>query len=59
MSKLLLGDGDVLRQRAGVAVGLGQMAVEAGSCPGVDVAGKAAPNKSRRNHTPGGELDLQ
>jgi hypothetical protein len=59
MSKLLLRDGDVLRQQAHMAVGLGLLAVEAGSCPGVDVAVKALPNKSRRNHTPGGELDLQ
>jgi hypothetical protein len=48
--------GDVLWQQAGVAVGLGLLAVEAGSRPGVDVAGKAAPKISRRNLTLGGEL---
>ncbi len=54
MGKPPLRDGDV-RQQAGVEVGLGLLTVEAGSCLGVNVAGKAAPNKPRRNHTPGGE----
>ncbi len=44
-------DGDVLQQHAGEVVGLGLLAVEAGSSPGVDITGKAAPNKSRRNHS--------
>jgi hypothetical protein len=39
-----------------MVVGLGLLTVEAGSRPGVDVAGKAAPNKSRRNLILGGEL---
>jgi hypothetical protein len=37
-------------------VGLGLLAVEAGSPPGVDIAEKAAQNKFRRNDTMGGEL---
>jgi hypothetical protein len=48
-------DGDVLRQQAVVAVGLGLLAVEVGSCPGVEVGRKAMSNKSRRNQTPRGE----
>jgi hypothetical protein len=55
MSKPPLRDGDVLRQQVGVAVGLGLLAVEAGSGLGDDVAGEAAPIKSRRNHMPGGK----
>ncbi len=42
-------------QQVGVAVGLGLLAVEAGSRPGGDVAGEALPDKSRRDHMPGGE----
>ncbi len=49
MSKPPLRDGDVLRQQAGVAVGLGLLEVEAGSLPGVDVTGMDRPNKSRIN----------
>jgi hypothetical protein len=36
MSKPPFRDGNVLRQQAGEAVGLGLLAVELGSCPGVD-----------------------
>ncbi len=42
-------------QQVGVAVGLGLLAEEAGSRPGGDVAGEALPDKSRRDHMPGGE----
>ncbi len=56
MSKPPLRDGDVLRQQAGMGVGLRLLAVEAGSPPGVDITEKAAPNKFRRNDMTGGKL---
>jgi hypothetical protein len=56
MSEPLLRGGDVLRQQVAMAVGLGLLAVKAGSRPGVDVAGKAILNKSRSNHTPKASL---
>jgi hypothetical protein len=51
---MLLRDGDGLGQKAGVAVDLAPLAVEAGFCLTGDVDGEAAPDKPRRHKAPGG-----
>ncbi len=53
--KTSLRDGDGLGGQACVAVDLAPLAGQTPAGPGGDIAGKAAPHKSRRNHTKGGK----
>ncbi len=53
--KTSLRDGDGLGNQVSVAVDLAPLAGQTPTGPGGDVAGKTAPQKSRRNNTTGGK----
>jgi hypothetical protein len=55
MRKMSLQDRDWLGLQVHVGMDLGLLAVEAGSRPGGDVAGKPSPDKPRRYRMPGGK----